>query len=175
MPASSMDRRPERGDYAPYYDTYVALVPDGDITETLVSQLPETLSLLAAVDEKRAGYRYAPGKWTLKEVVGHVVDAEWIFTHRALWFARANVQPLPGMEQDEFVAAAKSERRSLVDLCGELERLRRAAVHLFRSFDEEALCRRGTASGCEFTVRSVPYIIAGHELHHRKVLIDRYL
>lgn len=168
-------QRPQRGECAQYYFTYIDQVPDGDVTEILEQQLLESLALLAEVDEGQASLSYAPVKWTLKQVVGHVVDVEWVFTHRALCFARGERQPIPGIEQDDWVAASKVELRSLADLSAELESLRAANVRLFRSFDDEILARTGTASGFEFSVRSMPYIIAGHELHHRKVLIERYL
>jgi len=170
-----MNRRPENSEYLEYYDRYVRLVPDGPIVAILRDQLQRTLDLLRSVPAEAIDYRYAPGKWSLKEVVGHVIDVEWIFTHRALWFARGNEQALPGMDQDEFVAAANFASRSLADMLLEWEHLRTANIILYDSFDTAILDRSGTASDCRFTVRSIPYIMAGHEQHHINVLKDKYL
>lgn len=167
--------RPAPGEYAEYYGTYVDEIADGAILDTLERQIGGTLALLRAVPEERGMHRYAPGKWSVKEVVGHVVDAERIFAGRALHFARCEEQPLPGMDQDAYVAAAGFDRRPLADLVDELEAVRRASLALFAGLGPDDWMRTGVASGCTFTVRSIPWILAGHERHHVGVLRTRYL
>jgi len=167
--------RPLDSEYADYYRTYTSKVPEGNVLETLRRQHEETQELLAGLDNSQAEHRYAPGKWSIKEVVGHLVDTERIFAHRALTFARQDRSPLPGMDQDEYVAHGKFDQRSLEDLMAEWKSLRQANLHLFASFDEEVAQRTGEASGYSFSVRSLVYIVAGHEIHHVGVLRDRYL
>jgi uncharacterized damage-inducible protein DinB len=167
--------KPQTNEYAPYYEKYVSLVPEGDVVETLERQLDDTLALLRGITEERAGYRYAPGKWSVKEVVGHIIDTERIFSYRALAIARGERQPLPGMDQDEYMAGADFDSRTLADLTEEFSHVRRANVLMLRGLSEEAWTRRGTASDNEVTVRAIAYIIAGHEAHHVKILRERYL
>jgi len=168
-------KRPAASEYAPYYGTYINRVPEGDICEILEVQLARTLALLTKVGEARASYRYAPEKWSIREVVGHVIDAERIFACRALCFARTERNPLPGFDQDSYVQAAGFESRALRNLATEFELVRKSNVILFRNFTEEVWDRRGVANNVEFTVRSIPYVIAGHELHHDAILRERYL
>lgn len=167
--------QPGANEYAPYYERYISLVPAGDVVATLSRQLDDTLTLLRGLSEERADSRYAPGKWSIKELVGHVIDAERIFGHRAFRFARNDLQPLPGFEQDGYVAAADFGRRRLNELAAEFEHLRRANLYLFGSLDETAWLRRGTASDSEVSVRALAYIMAGHEAHHMRILRERYL
>jgi uncharacterized damage-inducible protein DinB len=167
--------RPEANEYAPYYEKYVSLVPDADIAGTLARQNEETLALLGTVAEERAGFRYEPGKWSIKQVVGHLIDAERIFAYRALAIARGERQALPGMEQDEYMARADFDARTLADLTEEFAHVRRANVLMLRGLDAEAWSRRGVASDNEVTVRALAYIIAGHEAHHVQILRARYL
>jgi len=166
---------PGADEYAPYYGKYVSMVPAGDVIETLRKQVETTLGLLRGLPAAAADSRYAPDKWSLKEVVGHVTDAERIFAYRALCFARSEKAALPGMEPDDYVRAASFDARSLADLADELEQVRRATVCLFRGLDAGAWARRGTASGNPVSVRALAYIIAGHEQHHRQILESRYL
>lgn len=167
--------RPINAEYDEFYHGYISLVPDGDIIEILREQRHALGELIARIPAERVDFRYAPGKWTTREVVGHVIDAEWVFVSRALWFARGVPTPLPGMDQDEFMAGANFGNRSLARLAEEHAGLRSAAIVLFDSFDEDIMDRVGIASGCEFTVRSVPYIVAGHASHHMGVLEELYL
>lgn len=167
--------RPGTGEHAPYYGLYVRQVPDGDVLDILAAQADGTVQLLASLDEAQAAWRYAPGKWSVKQVVGHVIDVERVFAYRALHFAREDSAPLPSMEQDEWARAAASDQRSISSLLDEFIAVRRGVVAMFRGFASAVWTRRGTASGFEFTVRSLPYIIAGHELHHRSVLETKYL
>jgi len=167
--------RPVEGEYVPYYGRYVALVADGDIIAALGAQLEETLALLSGIPESRAGFRYAPGKWSMKELVGHMIDSERIFAYRALRFARNDRTPLPGYEQDDYIRNASFDNTSLADLAAEFESVRRSTLYLFKHLDREAWTRRGLANDSEASVRALAYIIAGHELHHREILRTRYV
>ncbi|MFQ5511122.1 MAG: DinB family protein [Candidatus Krumholzibacteriia bacterium] len=170
-----MIERPARNEYDAYYHRYVDQVPDGDVLETMAINVKRTLALLEVVGEEGAGYRYAPDKWSIKQVVGHVTDIERLFGYRALAFARLDPSPLPSIEQDDYVKHANFDERPLADILAEFEYVRLSFLALFRGFNDEMLLRRGTASGLEFTVRSIPFIMAGHEIHHVKVLRERYL
>ncbi len=167
--------RPESSEYAPYYERYISLVPDEDLVQTLERQGAGTLALLRGLPEERGAHRYAPGKWSVKQLVGHVSDGERIFSYRALAFARGDPQALPGMEQEEWMAGADFDARTLSDLLDEFEAVRAATLHLLRHLSPEAWARRGVASDNEVTVRALAYIIAGHEAHHVRVLRERYL
>lgn len=166
--------RPEPGEYAPYYGKYVDLVK-GDARQALSRQIRNSLELLRSVSEDASRRRYQSGKWSLREMVGHVIDAERIFAYRALRFARGDATELPGFEQDDYAAAARSDERPWSDLLTELELVRRANILMFDSFDRDAWLRRGVASGNPITVRALAYIMAGHELHHMSVARERYL
>lgn len=166
---------PAPSEYAPYYQKYVSLVPAGDVVETLRRQSADTLALLGAISEERAGTRYEPGKWSVKELVGHLLDSERVFTYRALRFARGDRTPLPGFDQDPYVRAGNFDARTLADLAAEFEQVRAATVSLLRSLDEEAWGRRGTANDNEVSVRALAYIVAGHEAHHVNILRTKYL
>ena len=174
MAQSTIDR-PAATEYAPYYERYISRVPDGDLIELLERQLEDTLALLRAVPEERADARYAPGKWSIKEVVGHLSDTERVFAYRALRFARNDPTPLPGFDQDEYVRHGGFDARTLADLAAEFSAVRRATMDVFRYLDRDALSRRGVANGAEVSVRALAYIIAGHERHHGEVLRTRYL
>jgi len=168
-------RRPDPGEHAAYYARYVDLVPDGDILEILRDQLGETLALLQHVPRERENYRYAPGKWSLREVVGHVLDTERVMAYRALAMSRSEGVDLPGMDQEEWARHSNAATRSLDDLASEWAAVRRANVHMFATLPEEAAARRGRASGNDFTVRSFAWIVAGHEIWHRERLASDYL
>ena len=167
--------RPTAGDAAPYYFTYIDQVPQGDVLAVLENGVAGTRRLLDGLEPEREHHRYAPGKWTIREVLGHVIDTERVFGYRALHFARAKATPLPSMEQEEFAAVAGAGRRPVAELLDELDLLRRSHLALFRSVDAEAWERTGVASGVTFRVRSIPFILAGHEIHHRRGLAERYL
>ena len=172
---SPASERPAADEYAPFYETYVSLVPDGDVIGTLSRQLEETLALLRNVPASREDFSYEPGKWSIKEVVGHMTDGERIFSYRALAIARGDKQNLPGMDQDEYMSAATFSKRRLGDLAAEFEYVRRATLSLLRHLSEEAWLRRGTANDNEVSVRAIAHIIAGHVLHHVNVLRTKYL
>ena len=167
--------RPEANEYAPDYDKYVSRVPAGDVVETLSRQHTDTLTLLDGIPEDKANSRYAPDKWSIKELVGHVIDGERIFAYRALRFARGDCTPLPGFEQDDYVRAADFDARPLADLVAEFSQVRASTLSLYRSLNEEAWRRRGIASDNEVSVRALAYIIAGHAAHHVNILRERYL
>lgn len=167
--------RPGTDEYDPYYGKYISLVPDGDLIKILSAQIDETSHLLNAVTESKAGFRYAPGKWSIKEVVGHLSDAERIFSYRALRIGRGDTTPLPGFEQEDYVKGTNFDVRLLTDLVNEFRAVRQATITLLKSFDEEALRRRGVASDKPISVRALAYCIAGHELHHLAILRARYL
>ena len=167
--------RPEPDEHPEYHRRYVDLVPDGDVLDTLIHQLGETLALLQEVPEDRETHRYETGKWSIREVVGHLLDTERVFAFRALAMARSDGVELPGMDQEEWAESSNAHERRLDDLAAEWAALRRANVHMFATLGPDAGMRRGAASGSEFTVRSFPWIIAGHELWHRERLRQDYL
>jgi len=175
MSESIIRRRPEVTEYFEFYEGYVSSVPDGDIIAILQNQLRSSLDLLRDVPPGKIDFRYAPGKWSLKEVVGHVLDIEWTFAYRALTFARCDAPPLPGVDHDEYMGRANFAAREMSGLVDELEHLRCAGLQLFDSFDAATLDRGGVASGYPITVRAILYIIAGHAEHHMNVLRERYL
>jgi hypothetical protein len=174
-PTIATSSRPGASEYAPYYDKYVQRVPDGDIVAVLRNQIAETAALLRTAPADRADGAYAPGKWTLKEVVGHMVDVERVMSYRALRFSRSDATDLPGFDENAFVTNSNFSRRTLSDLVDELEGVRVGTVHLAKHIDADALMRRGTANSMAVTVRGLLYIIAGHELHHVALIRERYL
>ncbi len=169
------DTRPGEDEYASYYSKYISRVPEGDVTATLGRQLESTLTTLRDITEEQANSRYAEGKWSIKELVGHLADSERIFGYRLLRFARNDQTPLSGFEQDDYVANGSFDKCRLSDLVEELEYVRRANLALMRNLDAEAWARRGDANGQPVSVRALAYIIAGHEMHHMEILRTRYL
>jgi hypothetical protein len=167
--------RPAPTEYAPYHEKYVSLVPEGEIVSTLAQQGDALLSLLRNIPEAQADSRYAPDKWSIKEVVGHIIDCERIFAYRALRFARNDPSPQPGFEQDDYVRNAAFGDRPLADIAAEFECVRQSSVYLFRSLSDEAWLRTGNANGADLSVRGMAHIVAGHELHHVGILRTRYL
>ena len=172
--ATSNIARPAPGEYAPYYEKYISLVPGTDVLGALESQRREMLILLCARDDNEGNLRYAPGKWSVKELLGHVCDSERIFTYRALRISRADRTPIEGFEQDDYVRNGPFARRPIAELIGDYIAVRRASLTLFRNLDEPAWTRIGIASKNEVSVRALAYITAGHELHHKRILEERY-
>jgi uncharacterized damage-inducible protein DinB len=166
--------RPEAGEYAPYYEKYISLVAGSDILTTLDAQRRQTMLLLSGRDEDEGNFRYAPEKWSAKEVLGHVCDTERIFAYRALRIARADQTPLASFEQDDYVKNGPFGRAPLAEVIEDYIAVRRATLTLLRNLDEAAWTRRGIASKNEVTVRALAYMIAGHELHHRRILQEKY-
>lgn len=173
--ATVMISRPAEGEFAPYYAPYVARVPDGDLATFLAGQPAMLDRLLGGLDEARARFRYAAGKWSVKEVVGHLSDAERVFAYRLLRVSRGDATPLPGFDEDAFVATAGFDHRPLRELLDEFAALRAANLHLVRAITPEAWARAGTASGKPVSARALAWIMAGHVLHHAAVLEERYL
>lgn len=167
--------RPETVEYDSYYERYVSLVADGDIISTLKNQISETLELLTAINAEKADFRYAEGKWSVKELVGHMIDTERIFAYRALRIARGDRTPIEGYEQDDYIKNAEFAKCNLADLAEEFALIRRANVLMFRNLSETAWHRRGTANEREVSVRALAYISAGHEIYHVNILKERYL
>lgn len=166
--------RPNADEYAAYYGRYISLVSGDDAIGALTTQIDATAGLLGRVDEARAAHRYAPGKWSIKQVVGHMADAERIFGYRALRFARGDQTPLPGFEENDYAERGDFDARRLADLVRELRAVRAASIALFGTFQPEAALRRGIANDTTMSVRALIWTIAGHELHHRGVLNERY-
>lgn len=165
----------DSADAADYYFTYIDQVPGPDVLAVLERGVAETRRTLLGLSEEQERHRYAPGKWTIREVLGHMVDTERVFGYRAFHIARGDAAPLPGYEQDDFAAVSGADARPLAELLDELDLVRRGHLALFRTFDAEAWERTGVASGSRFRVRAFPFILAGHEIHHRRVIAERYL
>lgn len=167
--------KPAPTEHAPEFSKYVTLVPEGDIIQTLEQQIENSLSLLRTIPSDKANFRYAPDKWSVKELLGHLIDSERIFSYRALRFARNDQTPLPGYEQNDYVREGDFDSRNLADMAEEFATLRRATIQLFRPLNETEWLRHGKANENDVSVRALAYIIAGHELHHMEVLRSRYL
>ena len=166
---------PDRTEAAPYYFTYIDQVPAGDILGLLDAQGPETCEFVRGISEEASLGRYAPGKWSIRDVVNHMSDTERLFVMRAFWFARGCDSPLPSFDQNVAVAAATADDRSLASLVEEFRTVRAATLTFFRSLPADAWARRGIASDNPFTVRALAYMAVGHVTHHVKILRDRYL
>jgi uncharacterized damage-inducible protein DinB len=158
-----------------FYRDYVSEVPGDDLNVALLLASDRLHALLDGLSDEQASHRYAPGKWTVKEVLQHIVDAERIFAYRALRFARNDSTELPGFEEDDYVPEARCETRMLDDMLKEHDAVRAATTTLFNSFDEQSLERVGTANGNRIGVRAIGWVIAGHALHHIRILHERYL
>ncbi|MCB0568687.1 MAG: DinB family protein [Phaeodactylibacter sp.] len=171
-----ISRRPQQEkEYNPFYDTYVSKVGEGNILDILEQGKHRTLNLLRTIPEQAANHRYAPGKWSIKELVLHLIDSERIFAYRALRISRNDDSPLPGFSQDDYVPYSGAEARTLASLREEYEVVRDATIHLFRHFNDEMWQRVGTASNSPVSTLALAYIIAGHEAHHIGILKERYL
>lgn len=175
MSTQTLPARPRPDEYAEFYAGYIERVPDGAALALLQDQRRSIPALLRGLSPEQAGHRYAPGKWSVKEVVGHMCDVERVMAYRALRIARGDETPLAGFEQDDYVETAGFDERALPALAAEFERVRDATTSLFRGLSDDAWGRRGTASGAEVTVRALAYIIAGHAEHHMEIIRTRYL
>ena len=161
-------------EYASSYSSYVKLVPDGDIIQTLAKQMEKTIGLLLDISDEQAHFRYAPGKWTIKEVIGHMADTERVMAYRLLAIARGDTVSLPGFDDKEYAQHASFDKQSVKDLLQNLNIVRQSTIHLIKSLTKEDLLRRGTTNNTQITVRALIAIIAGHELHHCNIIRDRY-
>ncbi len=168
-------RRPDTTEYGDYYSLYVDQVPDGDVMEILSAGVGLTHRALEGIPAQRETYRYQPGKWSVREVLGHMVDVERVFSYRALSIARADPARLPSMDQDQWAADSNAGERTVASLLEDLARARASSLAIFDSLPAEAWGRRGIASDFELTARACAYILAGHEIHHRRVLEEKYL
>ena len=166
--------RPRAGEYAPYYERYISLILDNDVLATLDRQRGQMVQMLCGLSEEEGDFRYAPEKWNVKEVLGHVCDAERVFAYRALRIARSDATPMEGFEQDDYVKNGPFARHPIAEVIEDYIAVRRATISLLRNLDEEAWSRRGIANKNEVTVRALAYMIAGHELHHRRILEEKY-
>lgn len=171
----AFSQRPGVSEYAPYFQRYVDLVPDGDVIATLERQAAESLQMLRGLDPVKGHYRYAPGKWALNEVLVHIIDTERVFSHRAFRFSRGDRSPLPSFDQDAYIERVANVRYDLPDLVDQFARLRASTLDLFRGFTREMLEMRGVASNNEVTVRALVWITAGHERHHMELIRANYL
>ena len=167
--------RPTNEEYAPFYERYVTRVPDGDIRATLRTQMADTVALLLAAPANLHEFRYGEGKWNVKEVVAHLADTERVMAYRVLRFARGDTTPLASFDENRWAPEARCEMRTLPSLLAELEAVRAATAALLQGLPPEAWDRRGEASGWQVSVRGLAWIVAGHELHHRLILEERYL
>lgn len=167
--------RPGTDEFPPYFAVYVDKVPEGDVVAALEAGIEVTRKRLASLPETRAGFRYAPGKWSIKEIIGHLSDSERVFGYRILAFARADAGPLPGFDENAYTPAAESDRLPLAQLLAEFIAVRRATLALLNGLPPAAWERRGVANGKTLSVRALAWIIAGHEIHHLRVLGERYL
>jgi len=165
--------RPDRSEYADFYTNYIARVPDGDVIAFLSGQPGAYRKLLGPLSDEAASARPQPGKWNVKEIIGHLCDAERVQSYRALRFARGDQKELHGFEQDDYVREAHSDTRSLADLLDEFEGIRNSTLALFKSFPPEVWQRSGVANGAPVTVRAMAYIVAGHTQHHYDLLKAR--
>jgi uncharacterized damage-inducible protein DinB len=170
-----MTIRPDLENVPPFYRRYVDHVKDQDMLEALQQSGEVMQLLLKTIPEAQGEYRYAAGKWSIKELLCHLMDAERIFCYRALRFGRNDTTPLPGFEENDYAPQANAHSRSVSDLAAEMQRLRLTTIDLFKSFTGEMLKRSGSANGTPMSVLTLGYVIAGHEHHHRNVLKERYL
>ena len=166
---------PDQTEFAPYYKTYVSKVPAGDIRQLLETQAKEATQVLSRISDQRSLYRYAPDKWSIRQMVHHVNDAERVFSFRAMWFARNLGPELPSYDQDIAVSAANSDAVRWQDIIQEFGAIRSASLAFFNSLPEDAWLRRGIASGNPVTVRALAYIVCGHLAHHLQILRERYI
>ena len=167
--------RPGTDEYHEYYHRYVKLVPDGDIVSQCATQRDEIEKLLGGIAPDLETYRYEEGKWSAKEVIGHLIDTERVFAYRTIVFARNDSTPQAGFEQDDWVRETDFDSQKMSDLTSQFLVNRNAYLWMLQSLDDGVWTRSGTASDCQFTVRSIPYIVVGHAIHHMDVLRERYL
>ncbi|MEM6964631.1 MAG: DinB family protein [Bacteroidota bacterium] len=167
-------KRPQPHEYAPFYAPYVAKAKHQDFQKSLIDLRSQTIKLVSDLTEAQWNYRYAPEKWSIKEVLLHLLDCERIFAYRALRIARNDSTTLPGFEQDDYVPFCNAEQRTPASIIVEYKAVRQATIHLFKNFSKKDFQRKGTASGFAVSVLGLGYIIVGHEMHHLAVLAERY-
>lgn len=171
-----MISQPQENEFLPYFNTYIKLVPEGaDVLECLEDNIMDTEELLLSIPKSKHEYRYAEGKWTIKDILQHMIDTERIFCYRAMRFARFDETPLPGYDEDNFAKQTFANKRTVDSLLDEFDQVRNCTLAMFRSFDKSVYANAGLSSGHTLSVRAIAYIIAGHELHHMNVIRERYL
>lgn len=171
----NVDKRPVISEYDSYFSKYVNLVPDGDILEILEQQNKETNILLKDISNTQGLFKYSPNKWSMKEVIGHLTDTERILGYALLCIARGEVISLPNYDKNVYVQSAAFDKHSMEDLLANLSIVRKSTLQLLKSLNSEDWLRRGIANGSEVTVRALVIILAGHELHHRKIIKEFYI
>ena len=167
--------RPQENTYGDYYKNYISLVTENDLISALDYSVNRSLTFWSKLSEDQGNYRYAEGKWSIKELLQHIIDTERIFSYRALAFARGETTALPGYDENEYADKCLADSRSLKDLIEELILVRKSTIVLFKSFDKNVLDNLGNASGSNLSVRAAGFIIVGHEIHHMNVVKERYL
>ncbi len=167
--------KPDKSEYASYYETYFSEIPEGNILELYEKQINEVKEFFGGISSSKLNFRYAKGKWTVKEILGHIIDTERIFAVRALCFSRNESQALPGFDENEYVSSSNFGDQTIASLLNQFELGRKSALEMFRSFNDEMWLRKGTASNNIMSVRAVPFIIAGHASHHIRMIKERYL
>jgi uncharacterized damage-inducible protein DinB len=168
--------KPKEGEFPPEVIMYIQLLPDdGLLLKHLNDNFIATKELILSLPEEKLDYKYAENKWTIKEILVHIIDGERVFAYRALRFARNDATELPGFEQDDYVLYSRANERSIEDILEEYEAVRNATIALFKGLPEDSFLRIGTANDNQATVRALAYQIAGHELHHMKVIKEKYL
>jgi len=172
---SSLIQRPTKEEYGGHFGTYIDVVPDGNIVDILAEDLKSTSEFLSDLPVEKADFRYEPGKWSVKEVIGHIADTERVMSYRLLRIARGDRTPLPGFDQDEYMKNVNFDAYSLSDLIENFIAVRRATLTLVRSLTDEAWVRTGTASHSALSAKALAYIIAGHGLHHLRIVKEKYL
>ena len=167
--------KPQPNEYAPEFDRYISLVSEDDIVAAIEAQTKETAALLASISEEKSTFRYAPEKWSIKQVVGHVADGERVFAYRLLCIARGETQSLPGFDENDYMRGANFDDLPFAAIVDNLAVVRRATLSLLRGLSAEAWTRIGVANENKISVRAIAYGIVGHERHHLRVLRERYL
>ena len=167
--------RPDVSEFAEYYTGYIGKVPGVDIMSVLQAQMESTAALIRGIDDAKGGFRYAPEKWTIKELIGHIIDTERVFAYRALVFSRNDATPLPGFDQEPWAKNANHANVPMSELAAEFQSVRQASIHLFRHLAADDWMRQGIGNNKKMTTRAAAYIIAGHTQHHLDILKERYL
>ena len=167
--------KPAAAEYPPYFDRYISKVGDHNLADALRDSGHSFVAFLKTIPKDKYDYRYAEGKWTIKEIVGHIIDCERVFMYRALSFSRNDQSPLPGFDEDAWAQNSNAGSRSMDSLIEEYEAARKANVAFFRDMTEEMALRKGKSNGNEISVRSLGFVIPGHEIHHTQVIKERYL
>ncbi|MCA1320627.1 DinB family protein [Bacillus tianshenii] len=170
-----MLKRPLENEYPSYYNNYLKLVPSGNLLEILEGQLTEAVTLFSGLSEEQGNLAYANGKWTLKEVIGHMIDTERIMSYRLLRISRGDKSPLAGFSEEDYAFEGKFTQRLLTELVEELQTVRKSTISLFRGIPEHAWARSGTANELPVTARAIAYIIAGHDIHHMNMIKEKYI